>query len=56
VTGEGPEYIAGVFADGLARLSEVSAMIPTIAARQPLRYAVESIMRESPCHAPASTT
>ena len=34
----------------------VSAMIPTIAARQPLRYAIESIIRESPCPAPTSTT
>jgi hypothetical protein len=34
----------------------VSAMIPTIAPRQHLRYVIESITRESPCPARASTT
>ncbi len=34
----------------------VSAMIGPIAARQPFRYAIESIMKESPCPARASTT
>ena len=34
----------------------VSAMYRTIAARQPFRYAIESIMKESPCPARASIT
>jgi hypothetical protein len=56
VTGETPEHVAGLLASRSSAASGVSAMIPIIVGLQPLSYAVESIMRESPCPAPASTT